>query len=263
VVAYNTDTPANLRAVARCIREMRLKLGGCIFSGDLTNSGELESYAHLQDILAEEFEPLGVPILLGLGNHDARLPFRKQVLRQADASSESEPYYYSQQMGDLRVLMLDSKVPDRVDGLLGRQQLDWLAGQLATPVAAHDVVVLHHPSVPRGVPRPDDYLLRDASDFARVLQAARPGQVAGILCGHSHVSSVASFAGVLHVTAPATAYLLDPSVSDGGRGVEGSGFNLCTLREGRLVVNSVILPGGGRELYRHHLQQPPAVDMAD
>ena len=54
------------------------------------------------------------------------------------------------------------------------------------------------------------------------------------------------------MAAPATAYLLDPSIRDGGRGLEGAGFNLCTVRDGRLVVNPVVLPGPQRELYRHY-----------
>lgn len=72
-----------------------------------------------------------------------------------------------------------------------------------------------------------------------------------ILCGHSHVSTAALFAGTLHIAAPATAYLLDPSMRAGGRGLEGAAFNLCTVREQRLVVNPVFLPSLGRELYRH------------
>ena len=33
------------------------------------------------------------------------------MLDQTDASDEEEPYYYSQPIGDLRVLMLDSRIP--------------------------------------------------------------------------------------------------------------------------------------------------------
>jgi len=66
------------------------------------------------------------------------------------------------------------------------------------------------------------------------------------------VSTSSVFAGHLHVAAAATAYLLDPSIRDGGRAVEGVGFNICTVRDGRLVVNPVVLPSAQRELYRHY-----------
>ena len=253
VVAYDTDTPGNLRAVAARIREMDVDPACFILSGDLRNHGEPQSYAYLRQILEEELRPFGVPVLLGLGNHDSRVPFRRAILGQSDADDEGDPYFYSYTVGDVRVLMLDSKVPGRVHGLLGERQLDWLAAQLDAPTTSHDLVVLHHPCVPRGVPRPDDYLLQDAPELGRVLARADQGQVLGILCGHSHVSSVSVFAGLLHVAAPATAYLLDPSITDGGRGLEGAGFNLCTVRDGRLVVNPVFLPSSGRELYRHYV----------
>ena len=248
--AYGTDPAGNLRAVAQRIREMQLEPACFIFSGDLSDRGESESYAHLRDILRDEFEPFGVPLLLGLGNHDTRLPFRQVILGQTDADDEYEQYFYSHCLGELRVLMLDSKLPGAVHGLLGESQLAWLEARLAEPTAG-DIIVMHHPCVPRGVPRPDDYLLQDADALASVLARHSTNPLLAILCGHSHVSTSSLFAGTLHVAAPATAYLLDPSKREGGRGLEGAAFNLCTAREGRLVVNPVFLPSSGRELYHH------------
>jgi 3',5'-cyclic-AMP phosphodiesterase len=257
-LAYDTDTAGNLRAVAQRVREMELTPAGFIFSGDLSDRGSHESYAHLQAILREEFEPFGAPLMLGLGNHDTRVPFRQVILDQTAADDEDAPFFYRHDLGDLRVFMLDSKVPGAVHGLLGESQLEWLDAQLEEP-SGGDLIVMHHPSVPRGVPRPDDYLLQDADALAGVLGRHPGHNVLAILCGHSHVSTSALFAGTLHVAAPATAYLLDPSTRAGGRGLEGAAFNLCTVREGRLVVNPVFLPSAGRELYRH---TPPAAVAA-
>jgi 3',5'-cyclic-AMP phosphodiesterase len=248
--AYGTDTAGNLRAVAQRIREMDLAPACFIFSGDLCDRGDRASYTHLRDILRDEFEPFGAPLLLGLGNHDGRLPFRQVILGQTDADDEQEPYFYSHSLGDLRVLMLDSKVPGAVHGLLGEAQLAWLDERLAEP-SDGDLIVMHHPSVPRGVPRPDDYLLLDADALSGVLGRHPRNNVLAILCGHSHVSTSSIFAGTLHVAAPATAYLLDPSIRDGDRGLEGAAFNLCTVRDGRLIVNPVFLPSTSRELFRH------------
>jgi 3',5'-cyclic AMP phosphodiesterase CpdA len=265
---YGTDTAANLRAVAERVREMALEPAFFIFSGDLSDHGQPESYTHFGEIVAESFAPFGVPVLLGLGNHDARIPFRQVILGQTAADDETAPYFYSQRLGDLRVLMLDSKIPDRVHGRLGEQQLAWLAAELATPGPGGDLVVMHHPCVPRGVPRGDDYLLLDAADLADVLTRTAGAYVLALLCGHSHVSTTAVFAGHLHVAAAATAYVLDPSIRDGGRAVEGASFNICTVRDGRLIVNPVTLPGDQRELYRHSRTftsmsaEPPTASVA-
>jgi hypothetical protein len=104
-------------------------------------------------------EAFGMPILLGLGNHDQRLPFRQVIL------------------GEHRIL--------------------------------------------------------------------------GILAGHSHVVSAAPFAGTLAITAPAAGFFFDPGTTDGLRLLDGAGFNLCTVREGTLIVNPIILPGMQEE--RHKL----------
>ena len=247
-VAYDTDTAQNLRNVAERVREMELGAACFIFSGDLSNHGEPESYEYLRDIIDEEFRPFGAPILLGLGNHDTRVPFRQVILGQYDAADESEPYCYSQMVGDLKVIMLDSVIPGRVHGLLGEAQRAWLNTELTVGAPGGQIVVLHHPSLPRGVPRPDDYLLEDRAEFGEIL--ARH-DVMAVLCGHSHVPTTGLFARTLHVAAPATAYQLDPSMREGGRGLSGAGFNLCTVRDGRLMVNPVMLPSAQVELYRH------------
>lgn len=249
-IAYDTDTALNLRAVAQRIREMALAPAAFIFSGDLSNHGEPDSYRQLAQIIEEEFRPMGAPVFLGLGNHDSRLPFRQIVLGETDASDESIQHYYAETVGDVKIIMLDSLEPGRVHGYLGPEQLAWLNTELTTGAPGGCLVVLHHPSLPRGVPRPDDYLLRDRAEFGEVI--ARHKDVLAILCGHSHVPTFGLFAGTLHVAAPATAYQLDPSIRDGGRGLEGAGFNLCTIRDGRLMVNPVALPSAQRELYRHY-----------
>jgi len=245
---YGTDTAANLVAVAQRVREMDLDPAAIIFSGDLSDRGDPESYEHFAEILEDHFTLLGAPLLLGLGNHDSRVPFRQIVLGETDASDESVPHYYSQVIQGVRVIMLDSVIPGVVHGNLGAEQMEWLDHELAAGAPAGCLVVIHHPSLPRGVPRTDDYLLNDRNELAEVLSRH---SVLGVLCGHSHVSTSGVFGGALHVAAPATAYLLDPSIRNGDRGIESAGFNVCTLRDGQLLVNPVLLPSDQRELYRH------------
>jgi 3',5'-cyclic AMP phosphodiesterase CpdA len=245
---FGTDTAANLRAVVARVRAMRLQPACFIVSGDLSSDGSPASYRHFQAIVDAELAPFGVPVLLMLGNHDDRVAFRQVLLGEAPASV-SQRYYYTASVGDLRVHLLDSHVPGEEWGELGLEQLAWLDQELSVPSAAGHVVVVHHPSVPRGLPSPDDSLLQDSDAFEDVL--TRHHDVAGVLCGHAHLSGFAAFAGTLHVVAPATAYLLDPSVQDGSRGYEGSGFNLCVVKSGRLTAHPVFLPGPQGELFRH------------
>jgi 3',5'-cyclic AMP phosphodiesterase CpdA len=245
---FGTDTAGNLRAVAARVREMGLQPACFIVSGDLSSDGSPDSYQHFQSILQAEFAPFGVPIFPILGNHDDRVAFRQVILGET-SPVVTDRYFYTVALEGLRVHLLDSHVPGEEYGELGPEQLAWLDEELGVLAADGHLVVVHHPSVPRGLPSPDDSLLMDSAAFAEVL--ARHNDVVGVLCGHAHLSSFASIAGTLHVVAPATAYLLDPTVQDGSRGFEGSGFNLCVVQSGRVTVHPIFLPSLQTELFRH------------
>ncbi|MFM7535753.1 MAG: metallophosphoesterase [Acidimicrobiales bacterium] len=249
---YGTDTAGNFVAVAARLAEMELAPAAVLLTGDLSDKGEVESYELLRALVDEHLVPLGAPVLAVVGNHDHRGSFLRGYLGRADADDET-PHYFSLDVGDdngdpVRVVMCDSYLAGKVTGRLGPQQLDWLDSELTSAADRPVVIALHHPSVPRGVPRPDDYLLEDRDEFAAVVSSHR---VAAILCGHSHVATAAQFAGTTHCAAPATAYLLDPSRRSGNRAFEGAGFTVCTLRDGRAVVNPVLLAMSGAVLYEH------------
>lgn len=185
-----------------------------------------------------------MPVFVGLGNHDRRIPFRQIYLGEGEARDEGERYDYGTRVGNLRLLMLDSLVPGELHGELGATQLAWLAEQLREPAPGGDLVVLHHPVLPRGLPRATDNILGDADALRAALQG-RP--ILGVLAGHSHVVSAAPFAGTLALTAPAGASLFDPGTTSGIRPLAGTGFNLCTVRDGTLIVNPIIVPGATGE----------------
>jgi len=243
---YGTDTAANLRRTATTLREMDLCPAAVLLTGDLSDAGDAASYEHLRDLVAEELAPLGCPVLPVVGNHDHRGTFHAAYLGRA--AGDDVAHHYTCDVDDVRIVMLDSYHAGHVTGLLGPDQLAWLDDQLATAGDRTCVIGLHHPSVPRGVPRADDFLLADRDEFGAVV--ARH-DVAAILCGHSHVSTAATFAGAVHAAAPATAYLLDPSRRAGGRAFAGCGFAICTVRDGRAIVNPFIVPPAAADLYRH------------
>lgn len=242
---YGTDTAANLRRVVAAVRAMELAPAAILLTGDLSDEGDAASYGVLRDLVDDELASIGAPVLTVIGNHDHRGMFRKVFLGEDDADDD-RPYHHTTDLGDVRIVMCDSYVAGEVWGALGEAQLTWLDEQLAGAGGRACVVALHHPAVPRGVPRPEDHLLADREAFGEVL--ARH-DVAAVLCGHSHVTTMSRFAGTLHSAAPATAYLLDPSRRRGARGYEGSGFAICTVRDGMAIVNPYVLPPDDSELY--------------
>jgi 3',5'-cyclic AMP phosphodiesterase CpdA len=213
-------------------------LAACVISGDLTRDGEPEAYRRLVTLL----EPLAerrVPVVLSLGNHDNRPSYRQALPGMPLAFVDADgPCCATYRIGDLRFLALDSHVPGAVEGALGEEQLAWLDRELQQPAPGGDVLVVHHPVTPPGVPWLDDTLLTDAPALAAVLRG-RP--LLGILSGHVHVASATPWAGTVATTAPAVAFQFTPFPTANGKVVRGHGYSLCTVRDGALTVNPVWL----------------------
>nr|WP_255649046.1 metallophosphoesterase [Frankia sp. ArI3] len=139
------DTHAVLSAVLAQLEASPLQIGVLLLTGDLADSGDPLAYRRLRELVEPVAARMGVPVLYGMGNHDARGPFRAGLL---GVEPTTEPHDYTHWVGDLRVIVLDSTEPGQHGGFLSTAQLGWLADELATPAPAGTVLALHHPPVP-------------------------------------------------------------------------------------------------------------------
>jgi 3',5'-cyclic AMP phosphodiesterase CpdA len=206
----------------------------CLITGDLTQDGAAESYRRLRTLLAP-LTDRGIPLLVGLGNHDSRVGFRQGYLDQ-EAADDGQHYYVAN-IGDLRVIVLDSLIPGEDAGEIGDTQLAWLASQLAQPTSLRTLIALHHPVALGGMPPLHKDTLRDATALAATV---RDHEILGIMAGHCHSPSATAFAGTLAVTAPAIVFQAIPGIEQFAT-KPGNGFNLCTVRDGQLLVTTVML----------------------
>ena len=241
----NGQAPADrLRRVLARLRATELTPAFVLITGDLVNNGQPAEYQTLNRLLPE-LQSLGAPVLLGLGNHDARHPFRQLLLGET-SSQEARPYYHSTLINGVNVIMLDSHVPNQVHGYLDEAQLRWLADELAKPVAVGHLLALHHPPVSSTVALLEPLGLHNAAALAAVI--ANQANVLGILSGHIHYNHVARFANTLSFTTPAVLYTVDPGVQKNFRMVDGSGFAIGTVRQGQLFMNTVMMRADETEL---------------
>lgn len=231
-------TAQKLRRAIREVAAMAVRPDFFVLSGDLVNSGEEAEYAALAPIL-EEMSDFGVPVLLGLGNHDRRVPFRK-VLQDGKGGDEAQRHYYSVDVAGLRVIMLDSKVENEVYGELDRPQLDWLAQELRRPAPAGNLIVVHHPPVFSAVEPLNAHCLRNPAALARTIEGR---SVHAVLSGHIHYAHVTRFGGTLSVSTAATAYLLDPGFQQEHRATGGWGYTIGSLRGGQFYANPLMMQG--------------------
>lgn len=238
-----TDTLATLRAVLGQVTTLDPAPAFVLVSGDLTNRGDEGSYRLLRRLLAA----IEVPVLLALGNHDARAPFRRIMLDQT-AMLEA-PYVHDRLVGGAHVIVLDSLVPGRIAGALDEGQFAFLEAALARHPDVPKLVMLHHPPAldPEAVQR-WHALNWDGSQRLAAMLAGR--DVAGLFCGHVHVARISMWHGIPVVVGPGQHNLIDPFVAGQMRMTTGGGLALCTLRASGLTVEYGAIPGRERELGR-------------
>ncbi|MBV8717761.1 MAG: phosphodiesterase [Chloroflexi bacterium] len=243
------DTLQTLERVLEYVSSSGVRPDAVVVSGDLANHGEMDSYRRLRPVLERFASSLSAELVIGMGNHDARGPFREGMLDQAPSD---EPVEYVRWIGGLRVIVLDSTVSGAAYGEVRADQMDWLAAELTTSATEGTVLVLHHPPVPDSTPLAGLLTLHGAAELAAVIRGT---DVVGVLAGHAHHAIATAFGGVLCYAAPATAYTVDPLLLEQRtlRGVEGSGFGLVRIFEGQMVSLTVALPSEGRQTYHHEL----------
>ncbi|MYX73831.1 phosphodiesterase [Streptomyces sp. SID3915] len=189
------------------------RVDAVLITGDIVDRGTAEEYHQAREVLAPLYERHEV--LLCPGNHDSRAPYREVLLGGGDGGGGSgsgggddggggtAPVNEVRDVGGVRVLMCDSSVPGRPEGLLEAATLSWLDDALAAAPDRPAFVALHHPPVPLGLPYIDRIGLREPDALAKVL--ARHAQVVAVLCGHAHTAAATSFAGLPLLCAPGIA----------------------------------------------------------
>ena len=236
------DAAVQLGRVLDAIAAAGIEPACLAVSGDLVNGPKAANYKALREGLGA-LERFGVPVILGLGNHDDRPLFRHLILG-ADEGGAEQPCFHSLVVDDLRLIVLDSKGGTGGTIGIGEEQLQFVAEQLCEPASRGSVLIIHHPPLPTGVPE----LRARLGGRERLAQVIAGSAVRGILCGHVHFSTVGLFAGAVCATAPAVISLLDPNVQDGVRHTDGGGFNLVQLRDGELIIDPIVLAGEQCEL---------------
>ncbi|KJS54871.1 metallophosphoesterase [Streptomyces rubellomurinus] len=184
-------------------------LDAVLVTGDLADHGLPAEYAQVARVLKSRH-----PVLTCPGNHDVRGPYREGLL--GEAASE-EPINRLHELPGADVLMLDSSIPGKHDGLLDDATLTWLDERLAggrTDLPA--LVAFHHPPVELSIPYVDEIRQFGEARLAEVLR--RHPRVVALFCGHSHTPAATTFAGLPLLVAPGVVSTTTLPC-EGGRGI--------------------------------------------
>jgi Icc protein len=234
------DAQERLRALLARAEASRITPTAIVFTGDLTDRGEIAAYRDLRALVEPLAHRLGVPVVWVPGNHDDRATLREQLLDEDGSDAPLDRVYL---FDGLRVVVLDTTVPGHHYGELTTDQLHWLRSVLAEPAPFGTILAMHHPPVPCIQDLAVTVELRDQRRLAQVLDGT---DVRSILAGHLHFSTTATFAGIPVSVASSACYSQDLAVADGGqRGRDGAqSFNYVHVYPDTVVHSVVPLTQG-------------------
>jgi 3',5'-cyclic AMP phosphodiesterase CpdA len=172
---------------------------GLILNGDAARlSGELVDYQEIKALLKPAAE--NFPLYIAMGNHDNRENFDKVFASDSDnAQPVKDKHVLVVERPTLRLMVLDSLLySNKVAGLLGKAQRDWLDRYLAKADTRPTVLFVHHTL------GEEDGELLDAEALFRIVRPYR--KVKAIFYGHSHQYSYAQDHGIHLVNLPAVGY---------------------------------------------------------
>ncbi|WP_375400137.1 metallophosphoesterase [uncultured Amnibacterium sp.] len=191
-----------------------IPLDALVHTGDVADAGDEHAYEQARASAAVVLERTGWPMAWAAGNHDLRGPMRQHLLgtEPSDAPLDSVV-----DLGGLRLIVLDTSIPQRVEGGLDAEQLQWLDTQLHDLPEHGAVLAMHHAPVPVQVTALQALHLTGQAPLADLL---RGRGVRAVLGGHLHYATASLFAGVPVFVAPATAYSI--RIGAPGSGVTGT-----------------------------------------
>ena len=172
-----------------------------LVSGDLVNDPGAREYERVRELLA----PLTMPVYVMAGNHDDRDALREYfALADAPTGAAGSPFRYTVRVGKLRLVVCDSTIPGREEGILDAERRVWLEAELAADPAAPTVVAMHHPPLLTGMPAFDEIGLPEVDRLALGDQLAAHPQVVRVVSGHVHRAIFGTAGGCGVVVCPST-----------------------------------------------------------
>jgi Icc protein len=194
------DTAPYLRQAVNTVKDCPQQPTAVVLTGDLTDFGRPEEYAHLRELLA----PLDCPIYMLPGNHDDPGGMRASFPEHEYLGNEGH-IQYSVPVGDIQLIALDTTVPMQSHGALCDTRLSWLEAELERVRQRPVVIAMHHPPFQTLIGHMDKIgLLSGSHELGQIVQ--RHPNVERIICGHLHRAIDVRFAGTIASTSPAPAH---------------------------------------------------------
>ncbi len=225
-------TNAQLAEAVSHINSLAPRPDVVIASGDLTDHGREDEYEVLREILAK----LAVPVFVIPGNHDRREALSKAFAAQPRMPRTGSPFiHYSIEDYPIRLIGLDTSVPEHHHGMMCEKRLRWLDATLSEQPDRPTMIFVHHPPFRTGMNWMDGSGLHGGRAMEEIV--GRHRNVIRVVAGHIHRPIHVAWAGTIASTAPSTCHQVALDLA-GGDGYE-------FVMEPRAIQLHVFDPGYG------------------
>ena len=194
------DTSGMLKRCVEHILALKQKPDIVIATGDLTDFGRPDEYAHLRELLS----PLAMPLYLIPGNHDHRENMINAFPDHPYLTQFPPFIQYAIERLPMRILAIDTVIAEKSGGELCETRLNWLTQKLEEAPDHPTIIIMHHPPFKTFIGHMDDIGLNNAQALKEIVEC-HP-QIERVLCGHLHRPIQVRWAGTLASTSPSPAH---------------------------------------------------------
>ena len=164
-----------------------------LVAGDLADHGSEEAYR----LVKEQLQRCPFPAYVAVGNHDDRA-----AARAVFGGADGEFMQYAVDVGDLRLIVIDTLEEGRHGGGFCEKRAAWLRGALREAGEHPVMVLMHHMPIDTGL----DWMTTALSEpwLARLDEALGEFEhIVALLAGHIHRPMAASHKEIPVITCPA------------------------------------------------------------
>ncbi|TAK85174.1 MAG: phosphodiesterase [Betaproteobacteria bacterium] len=210
-LAYGrVDTHA---ALARCVTHvnaLRPAPDVVLVTGDLVDTGKAAEYGVLRTLL----DRLAMPYYVIPGNHDERSALRNVFADAGYLPRDGQFLHYVIEHFPLRLIGLDSTIPEHPEGQMCSARLAWLDERLREAPERPTLLFMHHPPFVTGIEHMDVQRCGNEAGFGAVV--VRHRQVMRLLCGHVHRAIQMSWHGITASIGPSHSHSVALDLRPGG-----------------------------------------------
>lgn len=193
-----TKTAERLSKVVSYLNHLTPMPDAVLLTGDATDTGTEDAYAHLKELLS----PLKAPLYVIPGNHDCRDQMRSAFSKQPYMPPKGFIHYVIDDY-PVRLIGLDTLVPGESFGNICEERFFWLKSVLIKKVEKPTLIFMHHPLSKTGNETFDTILCNATAFFEEFMSSQN--NILGIVSGHYHNLCITSYANKLSLTAPSVA----------------------------------------------------------